>query len=116
MAGYNCSEIYRRMRKEFGKRKFSIMAKTISEQMCRAFLFISQALLIKKDPGIISNTGILIHRLNSLIYEFVLLSIYFRNVADEVNYFVAVAPFVVIPAYKFYEVIVESDTCFCVKD
>ena len=50
MAGYNCSEIYRRMRKEFGKRKFSIMAKTISEQMCRVFLFISQALLIKRTP------------------------------------------------------------------
>ena len=77
MAGYNCSEIYRRMRKEFGKRKFSIMAKTISEQMCRAFIFISQALLIKKNPGSISNTGILIHHLNSLIYEFVLLSVYF---------------------------------------
>ena len=84
--------------------------------MCRVFLFISQALLIKKDPGSISNTGILIHHLNSLIYEFVLLSVYFRNVADEVNYLIAVAPFVVIPAYKFYEVIVESDTCFCVKD
>ena len=116
MAGYNCSEIYRRMRKEVGKRKFSIMAKTISEQMCRAFLFISQALLIKKDPGIISNTGILIRHLNSLIYEFGLLSINFRNVADKVNYLIAVAPLVVIPAYKFYEVIVESDTCFCVKD
>ena len=116
MAGYNCSEIYRRMRKEFGKRKFSIMAKTISEQMCRAFLFISQALLIKKDPDIISNTGILIRHLNSLIYEFVLLSVYFRDVADKVNYLIAVAPLVVIPAYKFYEVIVESDTCFCVKD
>ena len=116
MAGYNCSEIYRRMSKELGKRKFSVMAKTISEQMCRAFLFISQALLIKKDPGIISNTGILIRHLNSLIYEFGLLSINFRNVADKVNYLIAVAPLIVIPAYKFYEVIVESDTCFCVKD
>lgn len=116
MAGYNCSVIYRRMRKEFGKRKFSIIAKTISEKMCRAFLFISQALLIKKDPGSISNTGILIRHLNSLIYEFGLLSVYFRDVADKVNYLIAVAPLVVIPAYKFYEVIVESDTCFCIKD
>ena len=58
--------------------------------MPRIFIYKSGA-SYKKDPGIISNTGILIRHLNSLIYEFGLLSVYFRNVADEVNYLMRIA-------------------------
>ena len=34
---------------------------------------------------------------------------------DEVNYFVAVTPFVVVPADQFHKVTVEGDTCGSVE-
>lgn len=49
-------------------------------------------------------------------FETVLLVVDFCHVSDEHQNLVAVAPLIVIPAYKFYKVIVKCDTCFCIKD
>lgn len=39
----------------------------------------------------------------------------FGDVSDQVQYFVRVAGFVVVPGYQFNKVVVQSDTCFSIE-
>jgi hypothetical protein len=39
----------------------------------------------------------------------------FGDVSDQVQYFVRVAGFVVVPGYQFNEVVVQSDTSFSIE-